>query len=471
MKGFNLLLSRKSSKKLPPVASAIGYDYDLYPYIYGIMPGYCSESTHAELGYNRMLGRFSLNASLYGDWCNASRYDIICDRRVLQYQKYDEETGEIICDEDVNPVDFTYEIKGEWEYDNFKETTIGTIVKAGTDYELGRMKGSLLVGGQYESFSLYSLIYLHGIEFGSVDYGGPTTVDYLKNAKEHTLSFFLQDKHYITPKFIVNLGARYDIKSREFNSINAFSPRLALLYVPNNKFSLKLSYSEAYADLAYSYRYYFQGREFSVDPLHTSAIQLTAMGKAPQLHLNYEVNAFYNKYDNLLRWTVRDDAPVNEDYSLNNGSLTSIGLECSASYSHKRASANLSLYYCKDLRAKNYNYNESKNEVTGVPHFTLNLHGAWKLIQQKNHEFKVYGHAAYSGRKLNYMPLEAQDYYLDAKLLFDLGLKYSYGKHLQFALDCENLFNTDHYVCGPDPKYLPHFQRGRTLMASLAVAL
>lgn len=69
------------------------------------------------------------------------------------------------------------------------------------------------------------------------------------------------------------------------------------------------------------------------------------------------------------------------------------------------------------------------------------------------------------------MPREAQDYYLDAKLLFDLGLKYSYGKHLQFALDCENLFNTDHYVCGPDPKYLPHFQRGRTLMASLAVAL
>ena len=42
LKGFNLLLSRKSSKKLPPVASAIGYDYDLYPYIYGIMPGYCS---------------------------------------------------------------------------------------------------------------------------------------------------------------------------------------------------------------------------------------------------------------------------------------------------------------------------------------------------------------------------------------------------------------------------------------------
>ena len=471
LKGFNLLLSRKSSKKLPPVASAIGYDYDLYPYIYGIMPGFCSESTHAELGYNRMLGRFSLNASLYGDWCNASRYDIICDRRIIQYQKYDEETGEIFCDEDGNPVDFTYEINGEWEYDNFKETTIGTIVKAGTDYQLGRMKGSLLVGGQYESFSLYSMIYLHGIEFGSVDYGASTTVDYLKNAKEHTLSFFLQDKHYITPKFIVNLGARYDIKSREFNSINAFSPRLALLYVPNNKFSLKLSYSEAYADLAYSYRYYFQGREFSVDPLHTSAIQLTAMGKAPQLHLNYEVNAFYNKYDNLLQWTVRDDAPVNEDYSLNNGSLTSIGLECSASYSHKRASANLSLYYCKDLRAKNYNYNESKNEVTGVPHFTLNLHGAWKLIQQKNHELKVYGHAAYSGRKLNYMPLEAQDYYLDAKLLFDLGLKYSYGKHLQFALDCENLFNTDHYVCGPDPKYLPHFQRGRTLMASISFGI
>jgi hypothetical protein len=40
--------------------------------------------------------------------------------------------------------------------------------------------------------------------------------------------------------------------------------------------------------------------------------------------------------------------------------------------------------------------------------------------------------------------------------------------HLQFSLDCENIFNTDHYICGPNSQHVPHFQRGRSLMASLS---
>ena len=80
--------------------------------------------------------------------------------------------------------------------------------------------------------------------------------DYLTFGKENSLSFFLQDKHYFLPQLILNAGFRYDFKDYDQDDFNSYSPRLALMYVPNDQFSLKLSYSEAFADLSFYYRYY-----------------------------------------------------------------------------------------------------------------------------------------------------------------------------------------------------------------------
>ena len=469
LKGFNLMFSRKSTKKLRTVSDVTSYDYDVYPYVNGIMPGFLDESTHGELGYTRTFGRFTLSGSLYGDWSTAGEYTVNYDKRVSEEQVYDDQHNPVYDDEG-NLVTETNEVTGEWGYDSSKESTIGAIVRAAADYRLGRMKGNLMVGGQYEYFSLYSIYILSGSEYRSIESGATFPHNLLNEAKENNLSFFLQDKHYITPKLILNVGARYDIKYRETENLTAFSPRLAFMYVPHNRFSLKLSYSEAYADLAYAYRYFYKG-SLTNDPLHMSATQLTAMGKVPQLHLNYEVNAFYNHYSHLLRWQTRTNTALIVGAQHNVGTLTNVGLECSLAYSHKRASANLALYYCKDLSSDDYNYNESKEMVTGVPHFTLNLHGAYKLIQAQNHQLKLYGHAAYSGRKLNYQLTEEEDFFVSPTLLIDLGVKYSYRKYLQVSLDCENIFNTDHYICGPEYHLRPEFQRGRTLMASISFGI
>lgn len=107
--------------------------------------------------------------------------------------------------------------------------------------------------------------------------------------------------------------------------------------------------------------------------------------------------------------------------------------------------------------------------VCDVPHFTLHLHGAWKLLQQNNHEIKVYGNSSYLGRKLNYSVQETDDYFVPGKLLIDLGIKYNYRQMYQLSLDCENIFDTYSYLCGPTYQYAPMFQRGRTLMASLSI--
>ena len=63
---------------------------------------------------------------------------------------------------------------------------------------------------------------------------------------------------------------------------------------------------------------------------------------------------------------------------------------------------------------------------------------------------------------------EEEDFFVDGKLLFDLGIQYRYKQIFQLSLDCENIFDTYHYICGPSYDYMPDFQKGRMLMASVS---
>ena len=330
------------------------------------------------------------------------------------------------------------------------------------------MKGNLLGGCQFEHFSIHSRNFFMGGDFKFIEYGVYNYEKLTDSGKENNLSFFLQDKHYFLPQLIMNAGFRFDIKHRKEDHLTAFSPRLAIMYVPSDMFSLKLSYSKAFADLAFYYRYIANDEEFQMSPQRLSAVQLTAMGKNRKQSFNYEVNLFYNKYTNLCVWHTRLIDANNSDYYKNSGILKTLGIEGSANYYSKRLSGNLSFYYCHDLSAKNCYNNESEKIVTGVPHLTLNLHGAWKMVLNDKHELKLYGHSSYTGRKMNYTLIEENDFYVGEKLLFDIGIKYSYRQRLNFSIDCENILNTDNYLCGPDDLYHPIFQRGRSLMASIS---
>lgn len=452
LKGFDMMFSRKINKMLHQTTYYSGYDYDLYPSINNIKPGFSTEGTHAEIGYTRQLGKFTLKATFYGDWNTLSDYSVEADREEVYSSEGEEE--------------IIQEGEGLIGFENAKETTLGGYLNATTDYRLGNMKGNLLIGSQYEHFSLHSRLYIFGVDFESIDYGSFNYTTLFEEGKEKSLSFFLQDKHYILPELILNAGLRYDIKYHIDDHISSFSPRLALMYVPSNRFSLKLSYSQSYADLSFYYRFLLSGSTIGTEPLHLSALQLTAMGKLPSLHMNYEVSAFYNKYTHLIHWQSRVDNVFGA--SVNDGELTNIGIEGSANITYKRLTGNLTFYYCHDISSEDYYYNNSEKLVTGVPHVTLNLHGAYKLLQSKNHELKVYGNASYRGKMLNYTMYEKDDYYVSARMLFDLGMKYSYRERLQLSLDCDNIFNTDNYLCGVNSFLHPIFQRGRSLMASIS---
>ena len=464
-KGFDLLFSRKNVKKSMCCSSSRGgYDNKRYAFIYGIKPGLLTESTHAEFGYTHQFKAINLNASVYGDWYRITNYEADTDSVIYSSPIIGSE-NEILTDDDGNIMYEETIERGTFFANHYRERTIGGYLRASTSYHIGNMKGNVLAGSQYDHFSLLSASSLGGENGSDITSGVFDYREILNAGKESILSFFIQDKQYFFQKFILNAGFRYDLKYRqEEDAIRSFSPRLALMYVPNDLFTLKLTYSEAFADLSFFYRYVTKNSEFSItDPQHLSAIQLTAMGKIIPAYLNYEVNLFYNKYSNLLFWFSRD---WQDD--LNSGRLTNAGIEASANYAHKRFSANLSLYYCHDINSECYYYNESEKKVCGVPHFTLNYHASYLILNGKTNHLKIYGHAAHSGKKLNYSLVSTDDFYVDGDWLFDLGIRYRYKEKLQLSFDCENIFNTDHYLCGPNQLLSPKFQRGRTLMASVS---
>lgn len=470
LKGFELLFSRKNANKVLPMTPAYGgYDYNRYFYIEDVKPGFRTEETHAELSYSRQFQNLFLTGTVYSDWYTFSQYEVYLDSVVEDSPIWNDSTG-FVYDDDGNVVLERLIETGSMDYNICKEHTMGGIIKGSTNYQLGRMKGNVLAGMQYERFSLLSRLIFWGYDFGDIERGNIAFSDIVKNGKERSLSLFVQDKNYILPQLILNAGFRYDFKYRhEEDVVRTFSPRLALMYVPSERLSLKLSYSEAFADLSFYYRYLSKTPYNTMNPQHLSALQLTAMGTISPLHTNYEVNLFYNKYTNLLWWFARFTTPYDVNSTQNVGKLSNVGVEATARYAYKRLSAYLSLYYCHDITIDHYYYNQKKNIVNEVPHFTFNLHGAWKVLQNKNHEMKVYGHLSHIGKKLSYqLEGEDADFYVPAVQLIDLGIKYSYKQRLQLSLDCENIFNTDQYICGPNYQHVPLFQRGRTLMTSIS---
>lgn len=472
LRGFDLMFSRKSFKKVQQLTmSNGGYDYDRYYSVGGIKPGKGTEETHVEAGYTRMLRNVWLKGSLYSDWYTISSYDVEYDSLIRTGPRYDPETFEDITDEEGNKIYVTERMRGGFTFGSYREHTIGGYVRAGGDYRIGGMRGSGLVGAQYEHFSLLSRLGFTGTDFKEVKSGHLEYDDIISAGEEGSLSFFLQDKHYLLPQLILNAGLRYDLKYRQKEgAVKSLSPRLALMYVPHDRFGLKLSYSEAFADLSFYFRYITRmiDEEAGIRPQHLSAVQLTAMGTVPGLHLSYEANLFYNRYTNLLCWETRSS---DFDSGRNNGRLTNFGLEGTASYEDRRLSARFTLYWCRDIDGEKYYYNGAKEMVNGVPHLTLNLHGGWKVAEWGRHGLKVYGHAMYMGRRLVYQPTEDTDYYVGGQAAISIGAGYSYGGRLRLTVDCGNLPDTDLYVCGPNYQGAPLFQRGRTVMAAVAWTL
>ena len=449
-KGFSLLASRKNSKKLAQYGSYGYYDYDKYRPVNNTYPGSGELTSSLELGYNMQLGPVALNASVYGDW-----------HETIQYDASSAEYNDTTMQKEL--------ADGCFYYDKNEDRTLGGSLQASTAYKAGSMQGNVLAGVQFEHFAVTDLLTLFGYGYTGMAEEGDQLVD-LKH-HENSWSFYAQAKHHFLPTLILNAGLRYDIRYRfAMDNVTNLSPRLALIYTPRDELNLKLTYSQAFVDMSFKYRTLM--REIGNDKFQSqylTALQLSVMGKIAPLHLSYDVNLFYNQFENLH---------IEQIYSMNNeGVLRNIGLEATATYSHNRLTASMNAYWNKVVKAENYFYSETENAIYAVPKATVNLNVGWKLLQHRKHELKLYGSGRYTSSKwllktefvllpnfdVDVITSETQ---LSDTFIMDAGLKYTYANRLTLALDCENLLDTDHFLAGPSYYMYAYHERGRNLMVS-----
>lgn len=460
LRDFDMMFSKKSNKKVPQYTSIYGYyDYDRYRVFNGVKPGVSTESTHFELGYKHQFNQAYLSLSIYGDWYTTNDYTCLGGESEENEKK---------------PMEDREYLYGMFDLTYLREQTIGGNVRAGTDYKLGSMNGSILAGCQYEHFTMGDLYNLTGEKYDSIY--SVTLPNFVNiNGKENSLSFYIQDKHHFLPYLILNIGARYDIKYHIDNSkATAFSPRLALIYAPNKSFSTKLTFSKSFVDMPFSYRVLkYVDDDNNYLPQYLTALQYSILGNIPSLHLHYDVNLFYNKYDNLYTAVV-GQLYENKKWR-NKGHYENLGIEGSATYSHKRLYGVLTCYWSKVLKVDSYYYSDEYGRVIAVPNLTANLNLAWKLVDNKKHQLKIYLNTYFQNSKLLTSEEFMEDGWtvnttkLDAQCIFDTGVKYTYNNCLQLSFDCENILNSDRFVVGPSINLYPYYQRGRTIMGTLSV--
>jgi iron complex outermembrane receptor protein len=466
-KDFNFMINLKRGKQVPQYSwYGETYDYDAFRTMDGVKPGYTIDEKHLELGYTKQLGKVNLNVSAYGDWYKVQDYMPVSDSLIgPEYNN----NGDIVTI-DGKPVMKLY--KGLMQYWPFQEYTIGAMAKADANYKLGNMKGNILVGTQFEYFKLSSNDYIMGEDYTKIVVTYPEEKNYIRIGSEKSFSAFIQGKHYFTSQFILNAGLRFDNKNRaNGKNVSALSPRVALIYFPNVKFSTKLSFSRAFVDAPYFYRQNtsngYRGSE-DLMPEYMNAIQLDFMGRIDNWHLVYDVNLFYNTLTDLVVNNPSTD-PAAPKF-INSGSLKVAGAEAELSFNIPSFCFDANMTYMRPLEAEGYYYTD--HQIYSIPAFTANLVCSKRLVNIGNHLLWLAAGFKFNTKTLNkangHVP-DSKDSELSGNAIVDLGLKYSYRNAIQLSLDCDNVFDRSYYVGGSF--YVPYRAQGRTVMATVSFKL
>ena len=473
---FKLMMSRKYGKQVPQY-SYYGevYDYDRYRKLGGNKSGYSIDETHLDLGYEKDLGKFHIDASVYGDWYTIDDYSVLSDSTMnIDFNR----DGSAVKTPEGKYVYRLYH--GMFQDLLWKEYTIGAIAKADYEYKLGSMKGNILVGAQYELFTLDANDTHLGENYEEMTMVKPESQYTIRVGRERSVSGFLQVKHVLIDSLIINAGLRYDNKYRKNEEyVTAFSPRVALIYTPTKLFNTKISYSRAFVDAPYLYRQNttstYKGSA-NLMPEYLNAFQLDFMGDIGKENIfSYDVNLFFNYMTDII--TNNQSTDVNAPKYINAGTLKIAGVEAALGYSRKSFHARANATWQRALSAEQYTY--SDHEIYSVPSVIANLTCEKRLFPWKNekandskHSLWLSGNLQYTSRTLNKANSRVKgssDFYLSDRALVDLRLKYDYNEMMQLSIDCDNVFNTTYEIGGTS--YLPYRYPGRIVMGTIAFKL
>jgi outer membrane receptor for ferrienterochelin and colicins len=341
---FNFLVTQRYAKYIEPFSgggiTGESYNYNDYSKLAGTGPGLGSKFSHIGIDYN---------TKLYED----------LDFKLQVYYDQNDVNAHLV----INP-QLQQHLFGGWS-----ERSSGFIAQLNKPYYLYGHKGTWMVGIQEDRMELYDSQVVTGIDGGWF----PTSNQLLEAGKENISSVFTQIKHQFSEQLIGNFGIRFDNKQRyKDDDINAISPRLALIYIPNNNFDIKVSYSKAFVDAPYWYRYNtlpsYRGAQ-SLQPEYMESYQFTPSLKFADGKVLNRLNLFYNKFTDFI-WR-KNNAAANEPLYQNAGFLKVWGIENETSYRERAYNIAFNFTYQAAHDAENYSI--LGEQISDVPNWAANL--------------------------------------------------------------------------------------------------
>ena len=463
-------------------------------------------SPTADLSYSHLLGNLNLRYALTYDKSDYTRYQAISDSPMpnLAYAL------------DLNEVqDSLLNIYGGISrYMNGQEQNYGFQVKGNYAYDMGNgHKGSISFGAEYSHFRSDDFRYQINYDFGKTSVDNPDILQ-AGQGSENNADVYLQLKHQWR-SLILNAGLRYDYKSRfDDTKANELSPRIALILL-QPKWNLKLSYSKSFVDAPYIYRkaniilmMMLGGNPKNVEsisPERVHSFQLTFGGNNWIKGLNFEINGFYNRANDLIMTHLLEykNASKNE----------TCGVELMASYKQPKFTADFNLTWTNtfksnlmglsmgDLVKEAYNTNIDANNNT--PAIMSNLVLGWQVLPQ----LKLHTHILFESKQtshntdLNNVLLYDKEIYkaiqcdlagdekgsmiareaalalapytimhkeMSPRAIVNLGGEYTLGP-VTFGLNIYNLFGTRYNRSGMNTNLIP--QQGCWFLASVGVKI
>lgn len=349
---------------------------------------------------------------------------------------------------------------------NWKDEDYGIVSQVSRDYG----SGNVIVGAQIDAFKVTDSMLLtvtDGELTGVADtLGSPL----LERGGEEIYSGFIQDKHRLSDKWILNLGARYDYKNRRRGDNNQkLSPRLAVIFLPNENFEYKLSYSQSFVDAPYWYRYNhgllaFGGSE-NLNPEVLNAIQFQTVYKSTDKALRNSTVLYYQKgTDLIINRATAAGTPADPKY-VNSGSIESTGVENEFAYNLGKFNFLWNLQYAVALSATEYSRFDDK--FSHIPNLTSNLVFNYLISKgiTTNVTLSYIGEQVYNSGT----PTVPVSKTVDAATLINLGGRYEniHNSGVFFDARVYNVLDAERFQGGQSGTQVPFRQAGRWYLASL----
>ena len=290
--------------------------------------------------------------------------------------------------------------QGGGVYLAWDEQALYGILSVRYDYTLGGLgDGNILAGAHVDWWTLTDSILISGTGGELTNVADTSGSPLLLGGSEASYSGFIQLKQRLWDLFIVNVGGRFDYKTRRNNSgnfdteppevddVTVFSPRAALIFTPSSTFDVKLSFADSFVDSPYWYRYTtlatYAGA-FDLRPEKLRSVQLTPSVTLLDGRLRTTLNGSWNSLtDGIYRVP---DAVLGQDAFYNNaGRLDSISVEAEIAFVLEWLRVTGNYTYFQVLEAEEYtafnpdsprpvvNDGELDGKVWNVPQFYGNL--------------------------------------------------------------------------------------------------